>query len=508
MAEQSPRMKWTFPSVDDDPWFDGFVDHVRAQDASGFASREDRHTIITEGGSISWDAGTKALTWDAALNLTAPITGFLWQVPPQTKTLSDGEVLSVLLNRGPGQNSSVASNVSSVVPSDNDTIVLAIRIGTTIWWRNGTSMADGETISGIGSGSTDRRTAGIIVGNVPNGDTSPLVDFLDVGDGVLLEAALAAAGPGADIYIRAGVYDLGAGAATAPLVVPAGVKIRGAGRGHTIIRTKDSGTLAALSISGEVEDLTVEVALPVAPAGAAPEVILLGVDRAELRRVNVVFLGLYSPLEAGFLAGLNAAVALAADKETLRAIDVAVRDLPSLELLLGGPATMSCFLVKAGINPKEDQPVLERCIAEAGDFGFQILGPTQIVTPTILSPFVAGIIVISALSERTRIQGGTVLMGPGAAVPDVGVDIGGAARVRILGMTMTHVPGGAGTIGIRLGGSSSGCVLSHNSLAGFDTGISLGASTLKNIVGLNDLIGVATATVDAGANNDVAHNVI
>lgn len=78
-----------------------------------------------------------------------------------------------------------------------------------------------------------------IVGNVPNGDpavaqAAPFRYIPDPGDGSGLALALteAAAGPGGDVYLRPGIYDLGLpGSPGLPLSVPSNVSLRGPGVG-------------------------------------------------------------------------------------------------------------------------------------------------------------------------------------------------------------------------------------------------------------------------------------
>ena len=142
----SPRMEWTYPAEDDDPWFDRFVSLVQAMDASGYASREDRQMILAEGGLISWDSAT-GLTWNSEIWITAPITGFSWRVQPQVSPLAiaEGEVLYVSLNRGPLTNTALTAAVGVTLPSTDSALAVAVRIGTKIYWRNGLALSDGNT---------------------------------------------------------------------------------------------------------------------------------------------------------------------------------------------------------------------------------------------------------------------------------------------------------------------------------------------------------------------------
>lgn len=147
----SNRMQWPYPSENQQPWFDAFEDFVSAQDASAYASREDRQSILTEGGTISWTVGTSTLEWSANLSVTSPISGFLQNVEASSLVIDAGEVVYVTLTRAPTNNQSLTPVVASQVPSTDSAFVLAVRVGDKVYWRNGLSMDDGDSLTGIGS---------------------------------------------------------------------------------------------------------------------------------------------------------------------------------------------------------------------------------------------------------------------------------------------------------------------------------------------------------------------
>lgn len=151
----SSRMQWIFPGENEDPWYQRFRSMIMAMDASGYASREDRHTILAEGGTIAWDANV-GVTWTAEVWLTAPITGFSWRFPAQTSALSvsEGQCIYAILNRGTLENKAITAVVAGTVPSTDDAIVLAIRIGDKLYFRNGQVLdTGGSFMSGFGSGA-------------------------------------------------------------------------------------------------------------------------------------------------------------------------------------------------------------------------------------------------------------------------------------------------------------------------------------------------------------------
>lgn len=186
MPEQSPRMTWPFPSAEDDPWYDGFEDLVAALDASGYASREDRHIIIAEGGDVSWTLGTSTFAFDGTIIITAPITGFLWNIPAGSYVLNNGQVLYATLNRAPGQNTNVAVAVGNTVPSDNNALLIAIRVNDQIYLRTGLVLADGTTVSGVSPGSGGGGTA-LTVREQDGTPTVADVSEIRVGNGLLTD---------------------------------------------------------------------------------------------------------------------------------------------------------------------------------------------------------------------------------------------------------------------------------------------------------------------------------
>ena len=150
MSEQSPRMSFPYPSIDDDPWSDGFQNLINALDRSGFSVREDRNLLLAEGGTVTWDSSTGTVTWSAAIYMTAPQSGFSWRIQPDSAVLTDGEVFRVTLNRNPLTNTNLAVTVSGTVPNTDDDIVVAIRVGARLYWRNGVMMNNGDSFTNLG----------------------------------------------------------------------------------------------------------------------------------------------------------------------------------------------------------------------------------------------------------------------------------------------------------------------------------------------------------------------
>lgn len=105
------------------------------------------------------------------------------------------------------------------------------------------------TISGFPAATTrvingDARSVTFIVGNQAAGDRADSCDFLDVGDGVALQSAFAAANAlstKGKIVQRRGTYTVNQASVTLPLTVPAGWTWEGEGEYATIINTVPGG---------------------------------------------------------------------------------------------------------------------------------------------------------------------------------------------------------------------------------------------------------------------------
>ncbi len=139
----TPRMKWPFPRENLDPWFDSYVDQLSAQDASGYAHREDRNEFLGAGGTFTFDDVGDSLTWDATLEIYSPITGFRIDVPADTISIEDGQVFYVELTRAPTNVITAVPVVSSTIPGNDTAMVIAVRRGSNMVFRHGVSLPSG-----------------------------------------------------------------------------------------------------------------------------------------------------------------------------------------------------------------------------------------------------------------------------------------------------------------------------------------------------------------------------
>lgn len=144
------QMIWPYPNKDSDPWFEAFETMVAAMDASGYAAREDRNIIFGGGGDVIWDAGTGTLTWADPIVAYSMISGFKLSAPAGSLIVPDNQVIYINLTRHPQTNASLAVTTASTVPNTDAAMILAVRVGATIYWRWGSKIETGETLNLFG----------------------------------------------------------------------------------------------------------------------------------------------------------------------------------------------------------------------------------------------------------------------------------------------------------------------------------------------------------------------
>jgi len=141
----TPRMDWPYPSRNKSEWFTQFEGFAQAQDASGYAAREDRNLKITGGGPLTFAASAGLLTRSSDIVVPSPITGFTWTIASGSLNLDDGEFAYLTLPRRPLTNRTVSLSAAATVPSTDDDWVVAVRVGDRVYFREGQVLRDGES---------------------------------------------------------------------------------------------------------------------------------------------------------------------------------------------------------------------------------------------------------------------------------------------------------------------------------------------------------------------------
>lgn len=159
MANQTPRLKWPYPNKDLDPWYDAFEALVKAIDTSTYTTREDRNIILSKGGSFTFNAGANTISFTDEIDVFSALEGFHISVKgtgsaPYTITINDGQIMYFTTVRAPTGNTQVLAQVSSTVPNTDDALILAVRRGTKMYFRDGKIISDGETVDLFESGGS------------------------------------------------------------------------------------------------------------------------------------------------------------------------------------------------------------------------------------------------------------------------------------------------------------------------------------------------------------------
>ena len=152
----SPRIHFPFPDENSNPWAAVFEAMVDAIDTSLYAAREDRNLIIMGGGTMSFTAGSGALTWSADIDIFSPITGYLIRIQgPGVATLNDGQICYITLTRNPQTLIIASLQVANVVPHEprgDDQLLIGLRRGLVVHFRDGFVLGDGENRNVFDSG--------------------------------------------------------------------------------------------------------------------------------------------------------------------------------------------------------------------------------------------------------------------------------------------------------------------------------------------------------------------
>lgn len=200
----SNRMSWPFPTENSAPWYDAFETMVTAIDASGYAAREDRNLLISGGGTLDWDLPTQSITWDAPIRIISTITGHIFTVAADSLSVDDGEAIYVNIVRSPTASSTRTVQIGTQVPSSDNAFMLAIRVGDSLYWRNGQRMDDGHFLYGLGAWFSGAGT-GDVLG--PAGATDMAVALFDTASGKLLQDSPVTVDPGTGNIATPGTVD-------------------------------------------------------------------------------------------------------------------------------------------------------------------------------------------------------------------------------------------------------------------------------------------------------------
>lgn len=202
----TPRMQWSFPDPEVDPYYDAAERYAFQQDVSAYASREDRNILVLGGGTVSFTALTSTLAWPEDIEILSPNVGFLVTVEASSVVLAEGAVAYIDMPRSPTDNVTVQMQTGIRVPSSDTALLFAVRRGNYIYFRTGGRIEDGTpgTIfgggSGGGGGGASTLAAVLAEGNTTGGTSIQVSN----GDSILSAAGFdlnVTAGSGGDLTL-------------------------------------------------------------------------------------------------------------------------------------------------------------------------------------------------------------------------------------------------------------------------------------------------------------------
>jgi parallel beta-helix repeat protein len=357
--------------------------------------------------------------------------------------------------------------------------------------------------------TTDRATARIIVGNLVNGDVASDCDYLDTGNGAQLALAIAAAGAGDDVYVRPGVYDFVlVGGPSGAIAIPDQVHVRGAGRGHTFIRTRGQGDQGAFDLGdrSELDDLTVEVTLPTGIPVSRYGVVELWGPYSEVRRVNVDFLGVWTSVEAANFEPVACFFVMSGSSKG-KIIDCGCGlfgegAMPSMWTLTSG--SQALYAVMTDGSPSSVGCDVVRLKTDGGDGGVRAVKMVRVRDAEISNPLLVGIELLGFEADGSEVTGCLIEMFA-AASGRYGIYLYTVEQCDVEGNRIVAWTGHSGARGIMLVDADENIVAKNRLPDNWGAGIDLDEDSDNNTVSLNNMR--LCYLLNAGTGNEVAHNI-
>lgn len=149
---QTPRLNLQYPDEGENPFFLKISSFFESLDTYIHANLSDRNLVFSGGGELSFVSSSGLVTWGSDLKLLDTTSGFVISIVASNLTLADGEAAFIDTSRVMSQSVSAALNVAPVVGVGAGKIVLFVRQGTLLYFRNGVVLSAGVTASILESG--------------------------------------------------------------------------------------------------------------------------------------------------------------------------------------------------------------------------------------------------------------------------------------------------------------------------------------------------------------------
>ena len=154
MANETPRMKITYPSIGEANYFSNYQAGMNEIDAGIFATWSASNTITNGGGTLTWDlvGPSYTLTWTAPIAFQPPAFGITQSIALGSLVIPQGLIAYTDIAFGStAASTNLALTAVTTVPVDTAALVLAWHNPTTnaLHFATGLVLALGDTATGI-----------------------------------------------------------------------------------------------------------------------------------------------------------------------------------------------------------------------------------------------------------------------------------------------------------------------------------------------------------------------
>lgn len=154
MAKETPRLKITYPALGESNYFDNYQAGMNDIDAGIFAAWSAINTIVSGGGTVTWDlvGSDYTLTWTSAIAFHTPAFGSTQSVASDSIIIPQGLLIYTDLSFGATVGSTALTfTVASQSPVDTASNVFAWHNPTTnqLHFATGLVLALGDTATGV-----------------------------------------------------------------------------------------------------------------------------------------------------------------------------------------------------------------------------------------------------------------------------------------------------------------------------------------------------------------------
>ena len=210
MAKETPRLKITYPALGESNYFDNYQAGMNDIDAGIFAAWSAINTIVSGGGTVTWDlvGSDYTLTWTSAIAFHTPAFGSTQSVASDSIIIPQGLLIYTDLSFGATVGSTALTfTVASQSPVDTASNVFAWHNPTTnqLHFATGLVLALGGSATGVqpqgGGGGSIPLTTQFVVAQDGTGMFTAIQDGINAA-----HTAWVASGFDQIVFVRGGDY--------------------------------------------------------------------------------------------------------------------------------------------------------------------------------------------------------------------------------------------------------------------------------------------------------------